>query len=82
MLSDAALSPKTKGVQDIKQRMESLERYESAEAPTKVDFEFVVGKDKWEQHWRNWELVQETMREAQVLADEINETVAKNYDRL
>ncbi|PKH08257.1 HNH endonuclease [Moritella sp. Urea-trap-13] len=82
MISDAALSPKTKGVSDIQKRMERLERYENNEVPTKVDFESLVGKEKWEQHWKNWEVVQETMRNAQVLATEINETVAKSYTQL
>lgn len=79
MVSNAVLSPKTKGISDIKERMERLDRYENSEEPTKVDFESLVGKEKWDQHWRNWEVVQETMREAQVLATEINKTVAKSY---
>ncbi|NQZ91078.1 MAG: HNH endonuclease [Moritella sp.] len=82
MMSDAPLSPKTKGISDIKERMERLDLYERSEAPTKVDFESLVGKDKWEQHWKNWEIVQETMREAQVLATEINKTVAKSHAKL
>lgn len=81
MISDAALSPKTKGVNDIHERMARLERYEESEIPTKVDFEALVGKEKWEQHWENWELVQQTMRDAQVLASEINETVAQTYSK-
>lgn len=82
MVSNAVLSPKTKGISDIKERMERLDRYENSEEPTKVDFESLVGKEKWDQHWRNWEVVQETMREAQVLATEINKTVAKSYAKL
>ena len=81
MLSDAALSPKTKGIKDIKKRMARLEAYEKSGVPTKVDFEGIVGKAKWKQHWKNWEIVQETMRDAQVLANEISETVAKSYSR-
>ena len=82
MVSDATLSPKTKGISDIQDRMEKLERYENNEVPTKVDFVTLVGKEKWDQHWKNWEVVQETMREAQVLATEINKTVAKSYAKL
>jgi len=79
MLSDAPLSPTTKGVVDVRERMERLELYETSETPTKIDFELLVGKEKWEQHWRNWSVVQETMRKAQILATEINEIVAKSY---
>ena len=82
MVSDAALSPKTKGVSDIQDRIEKLECYENHMAPTKVDFEALVGKEKWDQHWKNWEAVQETMREAQILAAEINETVAQAHAKV
>ena len=79
MLSDAGLSPKTKGVQDIELRMDRLQKYEELLKPTKVDFETLVGAERWEQHWANWESVQATMRNAQVLADEINSIVAQSY---
>jgi hypothetical protein len=76
MLSDAKLSPKTKGIDDLKERINRLEKYDKWGAPTKVDFENIVGQQVWEQHWKNWELVQETMREAQKLAEQINSKVA------
>ncbi|MBF3237978.1 HNH endonuclease [Aeromonas veronii] len=77
--STAKLSPKSRGVPDLIQRIEKLRKYEAWKEPTKVDFESVVGKEKWEQHWENWELVQSTMRHAQTLATEINQTIAKAY---
>ncbi len=80
--STAKLSPKSRGVPDLIQRIEKLRKYEAWKEPTKVDFEFVVGKEKWEQHWENWELVQSTMRHAQTLATEINQTIAKAYATL
>ncbi len=80
--STAKLSPKSRGVPDLIQRIEKLRKYEAWKEPTKVDFESVVGKEKWEQHWENWELVQSTMRHAQTLATEINQTIAKAYATL
>ena len=80
--STAKLSPKSRGVPDLDQRIEKLRKYEAWLEPTKVDFESVVGKEKWEQHWENWELVQSTMRHAQTLATEINQTIAKAYAML
>lgn len=41
--------------------------------------ETIVGKEKWQQHWANWGAVQSTMRKAQVLATEINKTIAESY---
>ncbi|MGU5559867.1 HNH endonuclease [Aeromonas caviae] len=80
--STAKLSPKSRGVPDLDQRIEKLRKYEAWLEPTKVDFESVVGKKKWEQHWENWESVQNTMRQAQTLATEINQTIAKAYATL
>jgi len=82
MFSDAKLSPKSRGVADLEKRKDRLTAYEAWGVPTMVDFEAIVGKEKWEQHWANWELVQSTMREAQVLASEINKTIAKSYAKL
>ena len=80
--SSAKLSPKSRGVPDLNQRIEKLQKYDAWLKPTKVDFESVVGKEKWEQHWANWESVQNTMRQAQTLASEINHEIAKAYAKL
>ncbi|TQV65625.1 HNH endonuclease [Exilibacterium tricleocarpae] len=82
MVSDAKLSPKSRGVRDLEQRMERLAAYEKWEKPTVVDFEAVVGKEKWAKHWANWALVQDTMRQAQALAAEINKKIADSYEKL
>ncbi len=79
MISDAKLSPKSRGIVDLEQRIERLYTYEKWQKPTIVDFESIVGKEKWEQHWKNWQLVQDTMKEAQILATEINQLIAKSY---
>lgn len=79
MQSNAKLSPKTRGIKDIDKRIRRLENYENWGEPTLIDFESVVGKEKWKQHWANWDLVQSTMREAQELATEIRQKIAKAH---
>ena len=54
MFSDAKLSPKSRGIPDLEKRKERLTAYEAWGVPTVVDFEAIVGKEKWEQHWANW----------------------------
>ena len=76
MLSDAKLSPKSKGVSDLNERIARIEAYERWRTPTNVDFQEIVGKDIWEQHWENWKVVQDAMRESQKLAERINAMVA------
>lgn len=82
MVSAAALSPTARGIQDIAERIKRLEAYENWCVPTKMDFEAVVGKEVWSQHWQNWERVQSLMRESQELAVKINLRVASAYKAL
>jgi len=79
IVSDAKLSPKSKGVKDLDQRIKRLTAYENWEEPTKVDFEALVGKGKWEQHWKNCETIQHTMRYSQELADKIKSKIVKEH---
>lgn len=79
IISSATLSPKSRRISDLDTRIELLKRYEQWQSPTKLDFEAIVGSAKWQQHWQNWEAVQRTMKEAQVLASEINSIVAQSY---
>lgn len=73
--SSASLSPKSKGISDLDDRIKRLEKYETWGNPTCVDFKKIVGEKNWDKHWDNCEKVQSVMRDAQVLADEINITV-------
>ena len=80
MLSNAKQSPKSRGVKDIDLRMSRLREYENWKQPTKIDFEAIVGKEMWQQHWANWEQVQDTMKQAQILASEINKLIADAHE--
>lgn len=71
MLSDAALSPKTRRIPDLEEKIHRLEIYENKYKPTKINFEDIVGKEKWKKHWENCERLRDMMRESQVLSDEI-----------
>lgn len=79
ILSGAKLSPKSRGISDLKERIQKLRNYEQWQEPTKVDFEAIVGKQKWHAHWGNWEKVQDIMRESQKLAAEINKDIKKAF---
>ncbi|MDH4186987.1 MAG: hypothetical protein OEV08_08310 [Nitrospira sp.] len=82
MLSNAKLSPTTRGIKDLPERIKRLEAYENSKAPTKMDFAAIVGKDLWSQHQNNLERVQSLMRESQELAAKINAGVANAYKAL
>ena len=82
MQSKAALSPAARGIKDIPERIQRLEAYENWCKPTCMDFASIAGEDIWQQHWQNWERVQEIMRESQNLAEKINGKVANAYSAL
>ena len=62
--------------------MQKLKEFENWEDPIKLDFESIIGTEKWTTHWRNCEDVQSIMRQAQELASEINKTIAEAYNKL
>ena len=77
MLSDATLSPSSRHIPDIEQRIKRLEDYEQKYAPIKIDFEEIVGKDMWEQHWANCQALHDLMQESQKHSDKLK-TIIKN----
>lgn len=82
MQSTAKLSPLSRGIKDIPERIRRLEAYENASVPTKMDFAEIVGNDVWQQHQDNLERVQALMRESQMLATQINTQIANAYEAL
>ena len=80
IISDAKLSPKTRNISDIEERIEKLQKYSNWGNPIKVDFEELIGKEKWKQHWDNWEKIQNEMKIAQELANEIKDKIVEKYN--
>ncbi|WP_216846990.1 hypothetical protein [Granulicella sp. L60] len=77
MESSARLSPKTRGISDLKERVARLTTYENWRKPRKISFVEVVDADTWEQHKVNWRAVLELLERSQILAKEIRQIVAK-----
>lgn len=77
MLSDAALFPSSRHIPDIEQRIKCLEDYEQQYVPIKLNFEEIVGKDMWEQHWANCQALHDLMLESQKHSDKLK-SIIKN----
>ncbi|WP_207769980.1 HNH endonuclease signature motif containing protein [Microbacterium sp. TPD7012] len=80
MRSAARLSPTSRGIVDIEERIARLQEYESGGVPTKIDFETVAGADLWERHWEHHKRLLELMREADADAQQIRIRVREAYD--
>lgn len=81
MLSDASLSPKTREISDLEERIHRLEIYEKKYRPIRIEFENIVGREMWEKHWENCKKLHDMMQESQKLSDEIKAIVLEKVKR-
>src|SRR5437879_2441877 len=57
MLSNAPLSPTGRSVRNVDDLAARLEAYEQWKAPTKLDFQQILGPETWAKYWAMWEAV-------------------------
>jgi hypothetical protein len=81
ILSDAPLAPKNRLIFNVEQIISRLEDYEAWSKPTILNFEAIVGKDVWEQHWANCEKLHKMMQESKKLSDQIKTALAIGLDQ-
>ena len=67
----AASSPTRRGIVDVAQRMEYLERFEEWREPIWIDFASIVGKGEWEKYWGSRDRMLDEMMDCQAAADQI-----------
>lgn len=79
MLGSAKLSPKTRNVPKLQQKIERLELYEKWRCIEPIDFEKLVGKEVWQRHWKNCDRLHESMIEYQKHSDVVKNLIEVNY---
>lgn len=75
MRGDAELSPTTRGIKDIDERIERLKDYETEFMPRIYDFEEIVGKTDWDNYWKELDDVIDVMKKAQGASDIIKKKI-------
>ena len=75
MLGPAKRSPSGRKIPDIHERIRRIQSYEAWRPPTKVDFELLLGADAWQHYWALWEKMNLALSEAQVVANEMRNTI-------
>ena len=75
MVGKAPRSPTGRQIADVTERIARLEAYERWRAPTKIDFEAALGQEAWEHYWSLCDAVNDELREAQNVADQIRATI-------
>ena len=73
----ARLSPGSRKVADLDDRILRLDAYERWRKPRRVGFAGAAGADLWLKHWENHQRLLEIMRECQVTAETIRLAVVK-----
>ena len=80
IMSDAKLSPKTKGVKDLGLRIARLTKYEQWGNVAPLDFSRFVTEEEWTQHWENWKTLLKAMKDAQNHAMNLKITIQKTIN--
>ena len=81
MSSKARLSPATRGVADLQQRIDRLDQYERWRQPRVMDFEGILGREVWSEYWVSCEQMISALKKCQELADHLKAIVVKSCSR-
>lgn len=81
MRSDAKLSPKSRNVKDLENRIEKLRQFEQKFSARKYDLKALAGAELWEKHQENRKKLFELMRECQKTSDEVKAQIDANIKR-
>lgn len=73
--STAARSPTTRGLTFVAELVSRIDAYVKWKAPTKIDFEKVLGKEAYDRYWSMWERINAELRECQAFADSLRTRV-------
>jgi hypothetical protein len=65
IVSGAKLSPKSRKITNLEQRIERLKEYERWGDVKPIDLPSMIPPDEWEKHWANWRAVLDMMTNAQ-----------------
>lgn len=76
--SNARLSPTTRGIANLQQRIERLEQYVRWREPRVMDFESILGKELWAEYWESCEQMVSALKKSQELADRLKAIVVKS----
>lgn len=68
MLSAAPLSPRTRGIANLDEKLERLDLFSLWKPATKIEFTNIVDMELWNKHHQNWRAVLDLMAESEQLA--------------
>jgi 5-methylcytosine-specific restriction endonuclease McrA len=75
---DAPLSPKTRGIRELSDKIKKIEVYENKFNPVKHSFRDIVGAEKWDSYLEMNKEIHKEMYKAQDEAEEIKKIILNN----
>lgn len=81
MLGPAKLSPRTRSVPDLEEKVRRLADYERWGECVPLDFATLAGRELWEEHWANWQNVRSSMESAQEHAARVRDRIQEKITR-
>ena len=73
MLGSAKLSPKSRGIKDINERISRLEEFEKWSQPVQIDYANLAGEAAWNKHLKHLEAILKLLEQAEEHAKELRE---------
>ena len=80
--SDAKLSPKSRGIKNLDEKVKRLEEYERKYSPIIIDFEKMVGSKLWSEHWNNHIQLIALMKDCQKTSDDIKNRIISELGKI
>ena len=77
MLGDAEKSPKSRGISDLKNRIQIIEEYDKHFQKKKINLEEIAGKELWKKYKKAYASIIYKMKSAQKIMDEIKQKISK-----
>lgn len=74
------LSPASRGVSNLEEKISRIARYEERFQPVRLDFESIVGEDDWREYWKAHARLLEEMRRCDEIASRIREMIAGVFE--
>lgn len=81
MLGPARLSPASRGIANLEDRVARLEAYEAQGSATNLNVPDIIGAEDWDTHLRNLSKIESAMRVAQEHSDKLRERLAEKIGK-
>ncbi|UVI31019.1 HNH endonuclease [Paenibacillus spongiae] len=79
MRSNARLSPQSRGVTDLVNKISRLEKYEKWKAVMPLNFKDLIDEELWEEHWNNYNQLIELMKRSQQTSAKVQQQLQSRY---